>query len=242
MKNPNSFLFALVTLVACAGGLGKAKADLMADSPVKFPEQGPLPAKYPPDQSAKTNEAPELDYYLFRTPERSLGQIAKIQAEMPAGEFAPPPQNWQHLQRTRRLLTEGGELRLLALGDSIVNDAMRSGWVARLQEAYPKAAIQALVYVRGGGGCQHFKTAGRIANNVIPRKPDLCFDWREQSAGHREYPGGHPPVARGVAGGGNCAGHGRLWDGRSTPARSLGPNPIFRDGALWQCAQDLGRG
>ena len=34
------------------------------------------------------------------------------------------------LRRTRQILTEGGELRLLALGDSIVNDTMRSGWVA----------------------------------------------------------------------------------------------------------------
>src|SRR5512139_4062749 len=32
MKRPTSFLFALVTLVACAGGLATANADLLADS------------------------------------------------------------------------------------------------------------------------------------------------------------------------------------------------------------------
>ena len=31
------------------------------------------------------------------------------------------------------------------------------------------------VYVRGGGGCQHYKEEGRIAKNVVPRKPDLVF-------------------------------------------------------------------
>ena len=66
-------------------------------------------------------------------------------------------------------------MRLLALGDSIVNDTMRSGCVAKLAEAYPQARIQATVYVRGGGGCQHYKESSRIATNVIPRQPNLVF-------------------------------------------------------------------
>jgi lysophospholipase L1-like esterase len=165
----SSFLFFAVI----AGSL--VRADMSADSPVQFPKEGALPAKYPPDRPAGANEAKEKDYYIFRTPERSLAQIAAIQAAMPAGRFAPPPADWTHLARTRRILTEGGELRVLALGDSIVNDTMRSGWVAKLEEAYPKAAIKATVYVRGGGGCQHYKENGRIAENVVPRKPDLVI-------------------------------------------------------------------
>ncbi len=165
----------LVLLAAWLAAGSLIGADLTADSPVKFPKEGALPSKFPPDRSAGANEAKEKDYYIFRTPERSLAQIATIQAAMPAGRFTPPPQDWTHLGRTRRLLTEGGELRLLALGDSIVNDTMRSGWVAKLAEAYPKCAITGTVYVRGGGGCQHYKEDGRIAANVIPRKPDLVF-------------------------------------------------------------------
>jgi lysophospholipase L1-like esterase len=61
------------------------------------------------------------------------------------------------------------------LGDSIVNDTMRSGWVAQLQEAYPKARIQGMVYVRGGGGCQHYREEGRVAKYILPRKPDLVY-------------------------------------------------------------------
>lgn len=68
-----------------------------------------LPSKYPPGRAASTNEAPEKDYFLFRTPERLLEQIARIQSEMPLGSFTPPSNNWQHLSRTRRLLTQGGE-------------------------------------------------------------------------------------------------------------------------------------
>ena len=152
-----------------------AYGDMQSDSPVTFPKEGALPGKYPPDQSAKDGTAPEEGYYLFSTPERSLEQITKIQQEMPAGEFTAPPADWTHLQRTRQILTEGGELRLMAIGDSIVNDTMRSAWVAKLAEAYPKARISATVYVRGGGGCQHYKENDRIAKVVVPRNPNLVL-------------------------------------------------------------------
>jgi hypothetical protein len=147
---------------------------LMADSPVTFPKEGALPAQYPPDVRVQ-NEPAEQDYYIFSSPCRSLSQIAAIQTDMPPGHFTPPPADWKHLQRTRRILLEGGELRLLALGDSIVNDTMRSGWVAQLREAYPKARIEAAVYVRGGGGCQHYREEDRVEKWILPRKPDLVF-------------------------------------------------------------------
>jgi hypothetical protein len=146
--------------------------DMRADSPVKFPEKGALPSKYPED--VKTQGWPsEKDYFLFSSPGRSLAQISAIQNTMPPGEFTPPVNDWKHLPRTRKILTEGGDLHLMAVGDSIVNDTMRSGWVAKLQEAYPKAKIKATVYVRGGGGCHHYKEEGRVGKFIVPAKPDL---------------------------------------------------------------------
>lgn len=147
---------------------------MIADSPVVFPKQGALPSKYPPDLK-EHREPAEKDYYIFRSPCRSTAQIAAIRKEMPPGHFTPPPADWKFLQRTRKILHEGGELRLLAVGDSIVNDTMRSGWVGLLQEAYPNARIHATVYVRGGGGCQHYKEEGRVAKYILPRKPDLVL-------------------------------------------------------------------
>ncbi len=152
-----------------------AHADMMKDSPVTFPERGALPSKYPPDVRSEERESPEPDYSIFSTPNRSLEQIAAIAAEMPEGRFTPPKPDWRHLPRTRRILTEGGSLHLLAMGDSIVNDTMRSGWVARLREAYPKATIRGTVYVRGGGGCHHYREEQRVAKHVVPRKPDLVL-------------------------------------------------------------------
>lgn len=165
----------VVPAICLALTLAGVRADLMKDSPVVFPEKGALPSKYPPDQPSKTRGTPEEGYSIFSTPQRSLEQIAKIQSEMVPGDFAPPPADWPHLPRTRRALTEGGELHVLGLGDSIVNDTMRSGWLAKLQEAYPKAKITGTVYVRGGGGCQHYREEDRVAKHVVPLKPDLVF-------------------------------------------------------------------
>lgn len=149
-------------------------AKMADDSPVVFPKKGAMPGKYLPDIKV-TVETVEEGYSVFPSPCRSLAQIAQIQKELPAGSFTPPPAAWENLQRVRRILIEGGDLHIMAVGDSIVNDTMRSGWVAKLAEAYPRARIRATVYVRGGGGCQHFKENGRVALHIIPRKPDLIF-------------------------------------------------------------------
>lgn len=148
---------------------------LAADSPVVFPTDGPVPAQYPCDLPAQDMTYPEPDYYLFSTPERSLAQIKAIQAGMITGAFTPPSHDWTYLSRARRLLTDGGDFHLLALGDSIVNDTMRSGWLALLQEAYPQARVRGTVYVRGGGGCQHYKLENRITKVVVPLKPDVVY-------------------------------------------------------------------
>lgn len=165
-----ALLFSLCAFIPFA-----ARADMMKDSPVTFPEKGALPSKYPPDRPSKERSSPEKDYSIFGTPERSLGQIDRIQSEMIAGRFAQPPKDWAHIGRTRRILTGGGDLHVFAMGDSIIADTMRSGWLAKLAQAYPAARIRGTVYVRGSGGCQHYKEEGRIQKNVLPAKPDLMI-------------------------------------------------------------------
>jgi hypothetical protein len=147
---------------------------MFADSPVSFPENGCLPRKYNPD--VKTTSCPaEKDYYIFSSPCRSVAQVDQIQSEMPKGSFKPVPKNCRSLQRTFKRLSEGGELHVLGLGDSIVNDTMRSAWISKLQEFWPDARISSTVYVRGGGGCQHYREEGRIEKYLLPLKPDLVY-------------------------------------------------------------------
>ena len=146
----------------------------ITDSPVKFPESGALPSKYHQDLPTE-NWPTEPDYSLFSSPGRSLEQITQIQKEMPAGEFSPPANDWKYLPKTHKTLTEGGNLHLMAVGDSIINDTMRSGWTGKLQEAYPKAKITSTVYVRGGGNCGHYKEEGRVEKVIVAAKPDLVY-------------------------------------------------------------------
>ena len=50
----------------------------------------------------------------------------------------------------------------MTVGNSIINQTVRSGWNGKLQEAYPKAKITSAVYVRGGGNCGHFNPNAAI--------------------------------------------------------------------------------
>ncbi len=147
---------------------------MVEDSPVKFPKKGALPSKFNPDIKRPREDA-EKDYFIFESPCRSLEQITAIQKEMPKGELTVAKQDWSGLKRTHKILTEGGDLHIMAVGDSIVNDTMRSGWVGKLAEAYPRVNIKTTVYVRGGGGCGHYREEGRVQKYIIPRKPDLVF-------------------------------------------------------------------
>lgn len=152
----------------------RGASDMTADSPVTFPAKGALPSPFPPD--VKTQSFPaEKEYFIFETPCRSLAQIRTIQARMPAGAFTAVRADWRHLPRTRKALTEGGNLHILGLGDSIINDTLRSGWVALLREAYPKASIKATGYVRGGGSCKHYRAESRVQTWLLPLKPDLVI-------------------------------------------------------------------
>ena len=167
-------VFAVAAVVLFVA-ISNADADMMADSPVKFPERGALPAKHGPDVPSQERVKTEEGYSLFTTPNRSLEQIATIQEEMPKGSFVPAAPDWCPLAQTREILTKGGDFCLVAMGDSIVNDTMRSAWVAKLSEAYPKANIEAWVYVRGGGACRHYMEEDRVAKWVVPRKPDMVL-------------------------------------------------------------------
>lgn len=66
-------------------------------------------------------------------------------------------------------------VHLMAVGNSIINQTVRSGWNGKLQEAYPKAKITSAVYVRGGGNCGHFKEDGRVEKVVVAAKPDRFY-------------------------------------------------------------------
>ena len=61
--------------------------DMMADSPVTFPENGALPSKFPTDLRPRTFDSGEPGYYLFESPPRSLEQVLKAEIPTPYGRI-----------------------------------------------------------------------------------------------------------------------------------------------------------
>ncbi|MHC4632557.1 MAG: SGNH/GDSL hydrolase family protein, partial [Planctomycetota bacterium] len=115
------------------------------------------------------------DGIIIRKNQRTLEQIEHTYSEMPPVEYRPPSDRLHRLPLTKQRLTEGGTLRVVMLGDSIVNDTSRSCWNLLLQRDYPNCKIEKITSVRGSTGCWWYKEAGRVQKYVLDHKPNLVI-------------------------------------------------------------------
>ncbi len=142
---------------------GLALPSQVGQAPDEFPARG-----------GSTRNLPD-GVYVIEEPRRTSEQLRALDEIMPEARFDMPARRWRHLPKTIQRLQEGGELHIVNLGDSIVNDTARSAWVIRLEERYPKCRIKMTTVVRGGTGCWWYREEGRIKDLVVPLKPDLVF-------------------------------------------------------------------
>ncbi|MHC4557495.1 MAG: SGNH/GDSL hydrolase family protein [Planctomycetota bacterium] len=115
------------------------------------------------------------DGIIIRKNQRTLDQIERIYSEMPPISYMPPSGRLHNLPRTRQRLTKGGTLRVVMLGDSIVNDTSRSCWNLLLEREYPNCRIEKITSVRGSTGCWWYKEFGRVQKFVLDHKPELVI-------------------------------------------------------------------
>ncbi|MBN2316443.1 MAG: SGNH/GDSL hydrolase family protein [Sedimentisphaerales bacterium] len=115
------------------------------------------------------------DGYIIHKNQRTLDQIQQIYSEMPPVRYSPPSDRWRYLPETKKLLTEGERLRVVMLGDSIVNDTSRSCWNLLLERHYPKCRIIKITSVRGSTGCWWYKEPGRVQKFVLDHDPNLVI-------------------------------------------------------------------
>ena len=115
------------------------------------------------------------DGYIIRKNQRTLEQIQRIYSEMPSVRYTPPSDCWRNLQETKELLTNGERLRVVMLGDSIVNDTSRSCWNLLLEQQYPKCRIIKITSVRGSTGCWWYKEPDRLKKFVLDHDPNLVI-------------------------------------------------------------------
>ena len=93
----------------------------------------------------------ENEVYVLRDPEHTLEEIAKAYAGMSPVTYRPPEDRWANLPITAAVLCHGeGTLRIVMLGDSIVNDTSRSRWDDLLRKTYPKCRIERTTCVAVG--------------------------------------------------------------------------------------------
>jgi len=104
-----------------------------------------------------------------------LERIDRLYGEIPPLDYEPPSPRCTRLPNTMRRLAEGPELRIVMLGDSIVNDTSRSAWEHLLMRAYPKCKVTKLTSVRGSTGCWWYKDEDRVQTWVLDHQPDLVM-------------------------------------------------------------------
>lgn len=106
---------------------------------------------------------------------RTLKQIREIHQSVPPIKFTPKPNRLSQLKQTRNKIVTGGKLRVVMLGDSIVNDTSRSQWHLLLQEKYPSCEITKITSVRGSTGCWWYQDNQRVQVYVTDQNPDLVI-------------------------------------------------------------------
>jgi lysophospholipase L1-like esterase len=103
-----------------------------------------------------------------------VGQWAdRLYATLPPINVKAVPRPGKRLDRSLQKLRDGQALRIVMLGDSIINDTGNSPFDVLLERKYPGAKVEVITSVRGGGGCQYYKLENRVEQYVLQYRPDL---------------------------------------------------------------------
>lgn len=134
-----------------------------------------LAEQEPVGQPLKPMES-DHEVYTIRGSRRTLDEINRLYSQMPPLQDLPPPADrWELLPETQKKLQHGPTLRIVMLGDSLVNDTSRSAWERLLKAPYPRCEIEKIASVRGSTGCWWYHEPGRVQKYVLDHKPDLVI-------------------------------------------------------------------
>jgi hypothetical protein len=99
----------------------------------------------------------------------------------PAFTFTAETQRHAHLTRTKGLLSQGQTVRVVMLGDSIVNDTSHSYFEPLVERLYPGSRMEIVTSVRGATGCWWYREDDpitgqpRVKEWVLDHDPDLLI-------------------------------------------------------------------
>ena len=102
-----------------------------------------------------------------------LEQIDAIYAAMDPIVYQPPTDRFANIPRTMAKLRDGGELRMVLLGDSIMGNTSASSFELLLMRDYPKCKIEKTASLRSSTGCKYYREENRVQDYVLKHNPDL---------------------------------------------------------------------
>jgi len=103
----------------------------------------------------------------------TLERIDAIYAAMDPIVYTPPKGRFANIPKTMATLREGGELRLVLLGDSIMGNTSGSSFELLLMRDYPACKVIKIASLRSSTGCKYYKDENRVQDYVLKHRPDL---------------------------------------------------------------------
>jgi hypothetical protein len=94
---------------------------------------------------------------------------------LPPLSYSPPAGRLRLLPKTLDAMRTGRPWRVVALGDSIINDTFNSNFQALLKRDYPKSDLRFICSVRGSTGCWYYQDQEQFKVYVTDLKPDLLI-------------------------------------------------------------------
>lgn len=103
----------------------------------------------------------------------TLERIDAIYAAMDPIAYTPPEDRFANIPKTMSKLHNGGELRMVLLGDSIMGNTSASSFDLLLMRNYPKCRVIKIASLRSSTGCTYYQEDNRVEHYVLRHKPDL---------------------------------------------------------------------
>ena len=103
----------------------------------------------------------------------TLERIDAIYAAMDPIAYRSPANRFANIPKTMGKLRDGGELRMVLLGDSIMGNTSGSSFELLLMRDYPKCKITKIASLRSSTGCKYYREANRVQDYVLKHNPDL---------------------------------------------------------------------
>ena len=103
----------------------------------------------------------------------TLEKIDAIYAAMDPIKYQPPADRFANIPKTMSKLRDGGELRMVLLGDSIMGNTSGSSFELLMMRDYPKCKIIKIASLRSSTGCKYYREEHRVQDYVLKHNPDL---------------------------------------------------------------------